>query len=149
MAVIHPSQHHHLEPWLHVTRWVLIVVGVVAAVIGLVILVGGPEQSIGLGGEWSAQVGDIVPAWGWGLLLVGGAALITGLGFLVTGRGHETKENPRGDLVGHAIVFVLVNGFIWAQAFALGGNVGYAWWVTGPWAVGLAAHAMSTLRRHA
>ncbi|MCV2393628.1 2TM domain-containing protein [Actinotalea sp. M2MS4P-6] len=148
MATLHTTPSHHLEPELHVTRWVLIIVGAVAGLLGLVILVGGEDQYIGLGGDWSARVGDIAPGWGWGLLVAGGAALAAGVTVMITGRSREGAEHSaRSDLVGHAIVFVLVNGFLWAQDLALGDGVNYAWWVTVPWAVGLGVHATTVLRR--
>jgi hypothetical protein len=38
-------------------------------------------------------------------------------------------------------VFPPVNAFVWIQDFAIGGGLDYAYWVTIPWAIGLAIHA--------
>ncbi len=37
----------------------------------------------------------------------------------------------------------MVNRFIWLQAIAIGGGMEYAYWVTIPWAIGLAIHALA------
>ena len=62
---------------LQVSRWVLMILGGIAAFMGLFILVGDEEQYIGLGGDYSWQVGLVDPLWGWGLL-IGGALFVIG-----------------------------------------------------------------------
>lgn len=38
---------------------------------------------------------------------------------------------------------MLVNAFVWVQDIALGDGVNYAWWITIPWGIALAAHAIT------
>jgi hypothetical protein len=133
---------------LRVTRTVLVVVGGIAAFLGLFILLGGDDQSIGIGGAVSWRVGDIDPAWGVGLLI--GGVLFALVGVLVIigarsadGAGARPASTPRADLIAHAVVFVLVNAFLWVQDIAIGDGLNYALWVTIPWGVGLAVHAIA------
>lgn len=133
-----------------VSEWVLGILGAIAAFVGTFILVGGEDQSVGLGGEMSWQVGEINPAWGYGLLLGGGVALLAGLGLALRDRHHpaplQDARTGWGDVIAHSIAFVLVNAFLWIQDIAIGGGVDYAYWVTIPWGIGLAAHIVSISR---
>lgn len=54
----------------------------------------------------------------------------------------QQRVDDRAALIWHAAIFVLVNMFIWIQDVVSGG-VDYAYWVTAPWALGLAFHAIS------
>lgn len=47
------------------------------------------------------------------------------------------------DLMWHAAVFVVVNGFLWLQDILIsGGGLNYAYWVTIFWGIGLVFHAV-------
>lgn len=150
-----PVKTHSWQSDLRVTRWLLAVLGAISTFLGVFILFGGEDQYVGLGGDASWRVGDIDPIWGYGLLIIGLAALIAG-GYAVARyraavrSGTQPATTARADLISHAVVFVLVNTFIWAQDIALGDGVNYAWWVTLPWGVGLLAHGYSfwSERRH-
>jgi hypothetical protein len=138
-----------------VTEWALGIVGGIAVILGAFILLGGENQSLGLGGELSWTVGEIHPAWGYGLLAVGGLALLGTLALVVHARSLPAEQAAArsgwSDVLAHAAVFLVVNAFLWAQDFALGGGLDYAYWVTIPWGIGLAAHALAQWRdqRHA
>ena len=135
---------------LRVSTWVLGIVGGIAAFLGTFILLGGEDQSLGLGGEMSWRVGEIDPAWGYGLLAVGVVALLGMAALVVRARSLPvTPAAPRSgwaDVLTHAVVFLVVNAFLWAQDIAMGGGLGYAYWVTIPWGIGLAAHALAVYR---
>lgn len=131
-----------------VTSWVLGVVGAIAAFLGAFILLGGDEQSIGLGGEASWTVAEIDPAWGYGLLVVGVTGLLAAVLLALRNRAlpdSSVAEHGGGwsDVAAHAAAFTLVNAFLWIQDIALGDGVNYAYWVTIPWGIGLAAHALT------
>ncbi len=135
-------------PGLHVTRSVLMIIGGIAAFLGAFIMFAGDDHYIGIGGDASWRVGDIDPAWGWTLLIGGALFLIVGVLIVVGYRRADRAmpvSNPRADVVAHTAVFVLVNALIWVQDFAIGGGLNYAWWITGPWAVWLAAHIATYL----
>ncbi len=148
-----PLVNSHWSSDLRVTRWILAVLGAISAFMGLFILFGGEDQYVGLGGEASWRVGDIDPLWAYGLLIGGLVLLVVG-GYAVARyhaavrAGTRPATTPRSDLISHAIVFVIVNAFIWAQDIALGDGVNYAWWITVPWAVGLLAHGYAYLADH-
>jgi hypothetical protein len=132
---------------LRVSEWVLGIVGGITAFLGLFILFGGEDQSIGIGGDVSWRVGDIAIGWGYGLLaagIVAGAVVF----WLVRRDRRLPASSARepldhADLYVHAVVFLLVNAFIWAQDIVIGDGLNYALWVTIPWGVGLAIHALS------
>ena len=48
--------------------------------------------------------------------------------------------SERAALVTHIVVFVLVNGILWAQDILAGGGLDYAYMATIPWGLGLIAH---------
>ena len=133
-----------------VTEMVLGIVGAIAAFVGSFILLGGEDQSVGLGGEASWTVGEIDPAWGYGLLIGGVVAILAALGLALRDRRHPTQEQGTGsgwgDVIAHGVIFVLVNAFLWLQDIALGGGVDYAYWVTIPWGIGLAAQIVAVSR---
>ena len=84
--------------------------------------------------------------WAYGLL-AGGivAGLLAVLLVLRERRLPAVATRPRGphaDLYAHATAFVLVNGFLWVQDLVIGGGLDYAHWITIPWGVGLAVHAI-------
>jgi hypothetical protein len=134
-----------------ITRWVLIVVGAIAAFLGLFILVGPDDSSVGLGGEVSWQVGEIAPAWGYGLLLAGAALLSAGLWLAARSRrlpaGAPVEAAGWHDVIAHAAVFLVVHVFVWIQDIAIGGGVDYAYFITVPWGIGLAGQALAQAAR--
>jgi hypothetical protein len=143
-----PATHPHTT--YRVTEAVLGIVGAIAAFVGTFILVGGEDQYVGLGGEASWAVGDIAPAWGYGLLIGGVVAVLAALALAVRDHRHPAEghgtQSGWGDVIAHSIAFVLVNAFLWIQDIAIGGGVDYAYWVTIPWGIGLAAHIVSVGR---
>ena len=158
MTVAHRSQTgrpHRVGggPGWRFTEWLLGILGVVGLFLGLFIFFAGDDQYVGIGGDLSWRVGDVSPAWAWGLL-VGGIVLIVSAAVMLisamnrSGQGVAAARRS-SELLWHLGIFVVVNALIWAQDLAMGGGV-YAYWVTIPWAVGLGAHAiayyMSTTR---
>jgi hypothetical protein len=131
-----------------VTGWVLGILGVIATFLGGFILLGSAEQSVGLGGQASWQVSEIDPAWGYGLLVAGLMALLATVALVLHTRSLPATPvaSPRsgwGDVATHATIFLVVNAFLWMQDIALGDGLNYAYWVTIPWGIGLAAHAVT------
>lgn len=126
--------------------WFLGIVGGIAAFLGLFVLFAGDDQSIGLGGDLSWQVSEVSTAWTYGLLIGGGLLLAVALVMIMFGGRGGTEPTHASDLtelLWHAGIFVVVNAFIWAQDIAIGGGVDYAYWVTIPWGIGLAIHALT------
>lgn len=123
-------------------------VGGVAAFLGLFILFGNDDQSVGLGGDFAWTVGEISSAWAYGLLAVGVVGLAVAAAMTVAGRRMgPVTTTPLQELLFHTGVFVLVNGYLWAQDFALGSGLDYAHYATIPWTVGLLAHAATVFGR--
>jgi hypothetical protein len=126
----------------------LAALAVIALAVGVVILVAGDDEYVGLGGDVSWRVGDLSPWWGYGLLAAGVAFLLATLALVRRDRAHAGETSVRSgttDLLIHAGVFVLVNGLLWTQDILLGNGLNYAYWATIPWAVGLAFHAYAAL----
>jgi hypothetical protein len=128
--------------------WALGVGGGIAAFMGAFILLADEDQWVGTGGSLSWRVGDVSPAWGYGLL---GASVLT-LIVVVAMVLHDHETGPRAApaaiasgsvLIMHAVIFLVVNAFLWLQDIDLGGGLDYAYWTTIPWAVGLLAHALA------
>ena len=69
-----------------ITEWFLGILGVIAASMGVVLLTAGPDQFVGLGGSLLWRVGDIAPAWGYGLLIGGVISLVGAVVLRVTER---------------------------------------------------------------
>ncbi|MEN8041362.1 MAG: hypothetical protein ABFR95_07655 [Actinomycetota bacterium] len=132
-------------PGWQFTEWLLGIVGGIAAFLGLFILFAGEEQYVGIGGDWSWRVGEISTAWTYGLLVGGGLLLIGAIFMVVVGRDRVDRDHGAdralAGLLWHGGIFLAVNAFIWLQDIAIGGGLEYAYWVTIPWAVGLAVHA--------
>ena len=129
-----------------VTEWVLAILGVIGSAVGLLILVGPDDQYVGLGGEASWAIGEIAPAWGYGMLFGGVLMVIIAAVLALRDRGRRgtgTPESGWGDVLAHSVAFVLVNASLWIQDIALGDGLNYAYWVTIPWAIGLTAHAVA------
>ena len=61
--------------WQRITERVLGIVGGIAVFLGLFILFAGEDQYLGIDRDYSWRVGDISPAWAYGLL-IGGAILL-------------------------------------------------------------------------
>ena len=131
-----------------VTGWVQGILGAIATFLGAFILLAGDEQSVGLGGQASWQVSEIDPAWGVGLLTGGVLVLlVTLVGALrapdVPAAPVAEPRSGWGDVAAHAGIFLVVNAFLWVQDIALGDGLNYAYWVTIPWGIGLAVHALT------
>jgi hypothetical protein len=129
-------------------EWLFGIVGGIGAFLGLFILFGGDDQWVGIGGDLSWRVGDISTAWMYGLLVGGGLLLLIALGMVVfswrDSREHDrTQGTALTDLLWHAGIFLAVNAFIWVQDIAIGGGLEYGYWVTIPWGIGLAIHALA------
>jgi hypothetical protein len=135
---------------LRVTQWVLGILGGIGAFLGGFILLAGPDQSVGIGGAASWQVGEIDPAWGWGLLVAGAVALVAAAALALRdrarGSGPAQAATGRADVLAHTAVFAAVNAFLWLQDILIGGGLNYAYWVTIPWGIGLVAHALTAGR---
>jgi hypothetical protein len=121
---------------------------VISVAMGIVILVAGDDQYVGLGGDLTWQVGDIPIAVAVGLLIGGVVLFAVMVAMAVAARGErvgrvEPKARPRQELISHATAFVIVNGFLWLQDIAAGGGLEYAWLTTLPWGIGLIAHALA------
>ena len=131
-----------------IAEWFLGIFGVIVASMGVVLLTAGADQYVGLGGNLLWQVGEIAPAWGYGLL-IGGVVLLVGAVLLrLMERRHPGVYNApseRAVLFTHIAAFVLVNGILWIQDVLAGGGLEYAYWVTIPWGFGLAAHITAYL----
>lgn len=122
-------------------EWVLGVLGFVALTVGAVVLFGGDDQSVGLGGDLSWQIEDAAAGWGYGLLVGGCVLLVLGATLIVWDRRHpRPQQSEFATVMWHVGFYVVVNAFLWIQDFAAGGGLNYAYWVTIPWGIGLAAH---------
>ena len=144
----------HVEPvhegtTVRAGEWLLAIVGGFATILGMFVLFGSESHSIGLGGDYSWTIGELGDGWGYGLLLGGLVALAAAAVLLRYDHfiGYRHESTPVGAFVGHAIAFVLVNAFVWAQDLALGDGLNYPLWITVPWALGLAAQAYSVFAR--
>lgn len=132
-----------------VSAWVLAGLGAVAAAVGAVILFAGDDEYVGLGGPTTSwRVGDLSPAWGYGLIAAGvvavAVAVALGLNSRSTAGEHAAQPaSPWADWFLHATIFLVVNAFLWIQDIALGDGLNYAYWATIPWAIGLTAHAFA------
>jgi hypothetical protein len=133
-----------------VSEWMFAALAIITLSMGMVVLLAGEDEYVGLGGDVSWRVGDLSPWWGYGLLAAGTACLVACMALIRRDRAHaaagETSvRNGTTDLLIHTGVFVLVNGLLWAQDIALGDGLNYAYWATIPWAVGLAFQAYGTV----
>jgi hypothetical protein len=73
-----------------ISEWVLGILGVVGTFVGAFILVG-PENCCSVRyPSLSWRVGDIDPAWGYGLLVAGILALLAAVALVVRGRRHHS-----------------------------------------------------------
>ena len=57
---------------------------------------------------------------------------------------EERARKRAQDYIGfmwHSAAFVIVNLFMWALDWVTGNGIEWAYWVTIPWAIGLAFHA--------
>lgn len=135
-------------PGWQATEWICGIIGGIATFLGFFILFGPEDEFVGIGGDLSWQVGEISSAWTYSLVIGGLVLLVVALTMVILGRGRTVEPigralSLRSDLYWHAGIFVLVNAFIWLQDLAIGGGVDYAFWVTIPWAVGLAIHGLA------
>jgi hypothetical protein len=155
VAVVHPTHGARPDrmgggPGWHFSEWLLGILGGIGVFLGLFTLFAGDSSSIGLGGDWTWQVGEISTAAKYIMLIAGGLLVLLAALMGVLGR-HRVRPAARMDtelsnLVWHAGVFVVVNAFIWLQDIALGGGLDYAYWVTIPWGIGLVTHAIAYSR---
>ena len=155
MAVAHPTHgsgpdHRGGGPGWHFLEWTVGIIGGIGLFLGLVALLASDETSIGLGGDWSWEVGEISTGAKYGVL-VGGLVLL-GLAtmMIVLGRRRPAPAaavgSARSHLIWHAGIFLLVNAFLWVQDIANGDGLNYAHWTTIPWAIGLGVHALVFMR---
>ncbi len=129
-----------------VSEWVLGIVGACVALLGVFILYGGEDQYVGIGGDLSWRVGDIVSWWGYGMVVVGLVLLAVAAVVAIQDLRHPDARKPVSDfaaLIMHAVVFAIVNAFLWLQDIVTGGGLEYAYWVTIPWSLGLIAHIVA------
>lgn len=150
MTVAHPTRGSRSDrtgggPGWQSAEWLLGILGGIGAFLGVFILLADDDQHVGIGGDWSWRVGDISSAWAYGLLIGGGLLLLGALVMLILGRDRAVQataaDRDQAALWWHTGIFVAVNAFIWVQDIAIGGGVNYAYWITIPWAIGLAIHA--------
>lgn len=146
------QRHVPVVQWhpTRVSEWMLAALAAIALAVGMVILVAGDDEYVGLGGDVSWRVGDLSPWWGYGLLAGGVAFMLATMALVRRDRAHTAAGEASGrsgttDLLIHAGGFVLVNGLLWTQDIVLGDGLNYAHWATIPWAVGLAFHAYAAL----
>jgi hypothetical protein len=125
-----------------VSAVVVTIPGAVWALLGGMILLGGDDQHIELGGDLSWRAGDISQWWGSGLLAVA-AAFLLGAVALRRHRPAGGGSAAWSDLLVHGVVFLLVDAYRWAQHPALGGGVDRAHRVAIPWAIGLIGPAVT------
>jgi hypothetical protein len=77
MTGTHPQPLRRRYP--SVGEWVLGAVGALAAFIGLVVLLAGDDDYVGVVGAATWRVGEISPWWGYGIFAAGiGLVLLTG-----------------------------------------------------------------------
>ncbi len=141
VAMIDTSPERRRGATWKVAEWVFGLGGAITTFMGVFILLGPETEYVGLGGDWSWRIGDVSTAWTVGLILGGLILLAVAYYLVVEGRRRTAvPPTPFTDLAVHLGVFFLVNAFVWVQDFALGGGLDYAFWMTIPWAVGLALH---------
>ena len=129
-----------------VTEWVFGIVGGIAAFLGLFILFGGEDQSLGLGGDLTWQVGEISSAWGYGLMAGGVLLLLATLALVVRDVRNPRIRQAQSEFAGlmwHIGIFVVVNAFLWVQDIVAGGGLEYAYWATIPWGIGILIHVLT------
>jgi len=150
VTVAHPTHESRSgrtggSPGWQTAEWLLGILGGIGAFLGVFILLADDDQYVGIGGDWSWRVGDISSAWAYGLLIGGGFLLLAALVMLVRGRDRAAQataaDRDQAGLWWHIGIFIAVNTFIWVQDIAIGDGVNYAYWITIPWAIGLAVHA--------
>ncbi len=136
-------------PGWSVAGWLLGILGAISLFVGLFVMFGNENSSVGIGGELSWQVSEITDAWMYGLLIGGGLALLLALSIVLFVPRHEaTETSDISELAWHTGAFLVVNAFVWIQDIAIGGGVDYAYWLTIPWGIGLAIHALMVYRNH-
>jgi hypothetical protein len=153
VAVAHPTHGNERMgggPGWHFTEWALGIVGGIGLFLGLFTLFASDESSIGLGGDWTWQVGEITTVWKYTFVVGGATLVLIAVTMAVMGR---KRVRPAGridaelsNLIWHAGIFLAVNAFIWLQDIALGGGIDYALYTTIPWGIGLAVHAIAYTR---
>ncbi len=76
--------------WQATVQTLLAIFGAIAVFLGLFILYGPEGQSLGFGGDWSWEVGEISEWWAYGFLAGGGVALLGTLTWVLLGRRSRT-----------------------------------------------------------
>jgi hypothetical protein len=141
-----PSARTRGPVWRFVTS-MLTIFGAIALFLGFFVMFGSESSSIGLGGDVSWTIAEVSDAWMYGLLIAGGVTLAGALYLALAGRKRvRVESSPLADVVLHAWIFAIVNAFVWVQDLALDDGLDYAYWVTVPWGIGLAAHLVTSLR---
>lgn len=143
------SSKVRIAPGWSVAGWLLGILGGISVFVGLFVMFGNENSSIGIGGDLSWQVSEITDAWMYGLLIGGGLAVLLALSIaLFAPRREATATSDISELIWHAGAFLVVNAFIWVQDIAIGGGVDYAYWLTIPWGIGLTIHALMVYVNH-
>lgn len=134
-------------PLWRFTERLLLVVGGIAFLLGLFTFLAGGDSSVGIGGRWTWQVDEITTGWKYALVVGGALLLLSALAMVLVGRHRPgaaiATQSELSKLLWHLGVFTAVNALIWLQDIDLGGGLEYAYWVTVPWGIGLAAHAVA------
>lgn len=132
-----------------VLAWLFGISGAISLFLGLFIMFGSEDSSIGIGGDLSWQVSEVTDAWMYGLLIGGTLAVLLALSVAVFAPRHQaTEASSISELLWHLGAFLAVNAFVWIQDIAIGGGVDYAYWLTIPWGIGLAIHALTVYAKH-
>lgn len=143
------SDKVRMGPGWSVSAWLLGIFGGISLFLGLFVVFGNEDSSIGLGGDLSWQVSEVTDPWMYGLLIGGGLALLLAIGIaLFAPRYEATEASELSELIWHAVAFLVVNAFVWTQDIAMGDGLNYAYWLTIPWGIGLTIHALTYYWRH-
>jgi hypothetical protein len=79
-----------------ISEWVLAILGVVGTIVGAFILVGPENCCVVRYPSLSWRMGDIDPAWGYGLLVGGILTLVATVALVVRGRRHRAPSSGTG-----------------------------------------------------
>jgi hypothetical protein len=88
-----PAASSRRRAGYQISEWVLGILGVVGTFVGAFILVGPENCCVVRYPSLSWRVGDIDPAWGYGLLVAGILSLLATVALVVRGRRHRAPQN--------------------------------------------------------